>query len=168
MASRRTRWKARLAGMGIFVALWFAGGAQAGWFTNRAQEAEAAYERGDYDGALEGFDDDYRRGVVLYRAEHYDEAATAFEAVTRDKVRLDAEYNLGNSRFQLEDYPGAVAAYEKVLQEDPGHADARHNLTLAQARLAVEEPAEEEQPEEEQEEEQEEQEEEKEEQQEEE
>ena len=85
--------------------------AAASWFTNDQQDAADALAQGDYDSALAGFTDDYRRGVVQYRARRYEEAAQSFEKVTRASVKLDATYNLGNARFQMGDYQGAADAY---------------------------------------------------------
>jgi len=131
----------------LALALTFAlGGAQAAWFSNRYQQAAKALENGDYQAALDGFQDAYRRGVVLYRAGRYAEAAEQFEASERPEVELDARYNLGNARFQLGDYQGAVDAYEQVLASDPGHEDARHNLQVARARMQLEQRLPEEQP----------------------
>jgi Ca-activated chloride channel family protein len=108
----------------------------AGWFTNQEQDAHKAFQSGDFKAAAEGFSDPYRRGVALYRSGRYQEAAQSFGQVQREAVEEDARYNLGNARFQLGDYPGAVQAYETVLQSNPGHQDARYNLTIARALLA--------------------------------
>lgn len=108
---------------------------QAGWLSTVEQEARTHFERGDYDIAADVFEDAYRRGVALYRAGRYQEAARAFSAVDRAEVSLHATYNLGNARFQQGEYLAAVEAYERVLERDPGHEDARHNLQLARLRI---------------------------------
>ncbi|MEA3274812.1 MAG: tetratricopeptide repeat protein, partial [Pseudomonadota bacterium] len=109
---------------------------QAGWFLNQEQEAYGHLQAGDFEQAAAGFTDSYRRGVALFRAGRYQEAANAFSRVDRSAVQEDAHYNLGNARFKLGDYAGSVAAYEQVLSADPAHEDAQHNLTLARALLA--------------------------------
>ena len=114
---------------------WGGSAAFAGWFTNDQQDAAEALTQGDYDAALAGFADDYRRGVVQYRARRYEEAAESFAKVTREAVKLDATYNLGNARFQLGDFEGATQAYEAVLSQAPEHEDALHNLQLAMSYL---------------------------------
>ncbi|MEJ2325441.1 MAG: tetratricopeptide repeat protein, partial [Chromatiaceae bacterium] len=120
----------------IAAALFMAGTAQAAWFLNQEQEAFKEFQAGNYGKAAEDFSDHYRRGVALYRAGRYQEAANAFSrAVQQDKTE-DAGYNLGNARFQLGDFAGAVAAYEDVLNKDPQHTDAQHNLAIARALLA--------------------------------
>ena len=44
-------------------------------------------------------------------------------------------YNLGICYFELEDYPRAILHFEKTLKLDPGDANARHNLQLANQRV---------------------------------
>ncbi|MCO5762801.1 MAG: tetratricopeptide repeat protein, partial [Chromatiaceae bacterium] len=118
------------------VGLILIGPTQAGWFINQEQEAERQFRQGDYADAANEFSDPYRRGVALYRAGRHVEAADAFAREQRPEVAEDATYNLGNARFQVGDFTGAVAAYEQVLGQNPDHADARHNLSLARAVLA--------------------------------
>ncbi|MEW8422948.1 MAG: tetratricopeptide repeat protein, partial [Candidatus Thiodiazotropha sp.] len=124
----------------------------ADWFLNQEQRAEEDYNQGHYEEAAKGFEDPYRRGVAHYRTGDYQAASEDFNRVEREEVKQDALYNLGNSRYKLEDYQGAVVAYETVLDSDPDHTDARHNLALAKEKLAqmhTEEEREEEEEEEE-------------------
>ncbi|MCG6859740.1 MAG: tetratricopeptide repeat protein, partial [Chromatiaceae bacterium] len=111
-------------------------GARADLFLNQEQEAYEHFQTGDYGQAAEGFGDDYRRGVALYKSGRYQEAADAFSRVERPAVKEDAGYNLGNARFQLGDFTGAAKAYEAVLSANPNHEDANYNLSLARAMLA--------------------------------
>ncbi|MEW8325898.1 MAG: tetratricopeptide repeat protein, partial [Candidatus Thiodiazotropha sp.] len=108
----------------------------ADWFLNQEQRAEEDYNQGHYEEAAKGFEDPYRRGVAHYRTGDYQAASEDFNRVEREEVKQDALYNLGNSRYKLEDYQGAVVAYETVLDSDPDHTDARHNLALAKEKLA--------------------------------
>ncbi|MEW8508687.1 MAG: tetratricopeptide repeat protein, partial [Candidatus Thiodiazotropha sp.] len=110
--------------------------AGAGWFLNQEQQAEEDYNEGHYEEAARGFEDPYRRGVANYRTGDYQAASDDFSRVEREEVRQDALYNLGNARYKLEDYPGAILAYETVLENNPDHTDARHNLALAKEKLA--------------------------------
>ncbi|MBV2138734.1 MAG: tetratricopeptide repeat protein, partial [Candidatus Thiodiazotropha sp. (ex Ctena orbiculata)] len=123
----------------------------AGWFLNQEQQAEEDYNQGHYEEAAKGFEDPYRRGVARYRTGDYQAASEDFSHVEREEVKQDALYNLGNSRYKLEDYQGAVVAYETVLDNDPNHTDARHNLALAKEKLAQMQMEEEEEAEEEEE-----------------
>jgi len=110
--------------------------ARGDWFLNQEQEAYRHFQAGQYDQAAKVFSDPFRRGVSLYKTGRFQEAADAFKRVERPAVKEDAAYNLGNARFQLGDYPGAVEAYEAVLGANPDHEDAYHNLSLARAMLA--------------------------------
>ena len=149
-AERNRFWRHRRVGVLAASAVLLAGlpwtQAWAGFFSSAAQEAGEHFKRDDFDTAAALFRDDYRRGVALYRAERYPEAAEAFETVTRPAVALDAQYNLGNARFKMADYQAAVAAYGRVLETDPDHEDARHNLMLAQQMLALLDPDQQERP----------------------
>ncbi len=40
-------------------------------------------------------------------------------------------YNIGNCYFRLKDYPSAILHYEKALKNNPGDADIKHNLYVA-------------------------------------
>ena len=107
MGPRRLAWLvAILLGLGLGMPL------HAGWFTNKDKEARTYFEKGDFETAAETFRDEYRRGVALYRAGRYEEAARAFEAVDRDPVALESLYNLGNARYRLEQFAEAVQAYD--------------------------------------------------------
>ncbi len=45
-----------------------------------------------------------------------------------------ANYNLGNLRFDSEDYAGAIALYKQALRLNPQFENARRNLRIAQLR----------------------------------
>ena len=97
------------------VSLVLVSSAQAGWFDNPEQEAEARFKQGDYAGAAEGFADPYRQGVALYRAGRHAEAADAFAHTQRPNVADDAAYNRGTARFQVGAFAGPAEACEQVL-----------------------------------------------------
>ena len=144
---RRSRLKQRLlvGGQRLFIvmsalvwltAVFHPSSALAAWFKNSEQRGAEAFEQGEYESAAKTFRDKYRKGVALYRASRFGEAAEVFSRVTRSEVYLDAQYNLGNARFMQGKYEMAVEAYEKVISERPDDDDARHNLALARALLA--------------------------------
>jgi Ca-activated chloride channel family protein len=105
-------------------------------FLNRDQKALAAYEKGDYKGAMAKFDTPYRRGVAAYRAGAYDKAAVLFKAAASQKDGLNALYDLGNAQLMQGQVEDAIDSYETVLKQKPGHAGARHNLAIALKMLA--------------------------------
>ncbi|HEX6668618.1 MAG TPA: VWA domain-containing protein [Gemmatimonadales bacterium] len=118
---------------------------------------ERHYVRGEYAEAYEAFrraqasDSSarlaYNVGNALYRLERYEPAARSFRAAAKaartPEERGRALYNLGNAMVRAaEERPTeaeplleAVAAYEAVLQLDPGNADAQWNLEIALRRL---------------------------------
>lgn len=72
------------------------------------------------------------RGIALYRAGRYAEAAEAFRR-SRDP---SAAYNLGNALARAGDLVLAVKAYDIALRHNPDDTDARANRALASALLA--------------------------------
>lgn len=71
-------------------------------------------------------DDPVWRGIAEYRAGRFGRAAAELRS-DDDVLRT---YNLGNAYAQLHEWESARAAYGRVLRIDPGHADARFNLSL--------------------------------------
>ena len=105
------------------------------WFQTQEQQAQTAFQKGQYHEAAQLFHDPYRRGVALYHEGQYAQAAEEFSKSTRPEVQWDALYNLGNAYFQQGQYDKAMEAYQKVLVHQPDHEDASHNLQLAKKRL---------------------------------
>jgi Ca-activated chloride channel family protein len=75
------------------------------------------------------------RGVALYRAGQFAQAARTFEAIDSP----DAQFNLGNALAQQQKYKEAVARYQRVLQLRPGWQPAMRNLAAVQQRLKQQE-----------------------------
>jgi len=105
------------------------------WFQNSDQQGKVAFDQKDYAEAVKLFDDPYKRGVALYQDGQYVAAAEAFASVNRPEISLDAQYNLGNSYFQQQEYEKAIQAYEQVLATQPDYDDAKDNLKLAKQQL---------------------------------
>lgn len=104
------------------------------WLT-RDQQGRRAFENGDYVGAAALFQDPMWRGVALYRAGQFAQAARTFEAIDSP----DAQFNLGNALAQQQKYKEAVARYQRVLQLRPGWQPAMRNLAAVQQRLKLQE-----------------------------
>jgi Ca-activated chloride channel homolog len=92
------------------------------------QQGYAALMRGDAAQASKLFDDPAWRAAAEYRAGKY--AASAQTLDGRDSA--DAHYNRGNALAKAGDLDAAIAAYQRALELDPGHEDARYNLDLLQ------------------------------------
>jgi Ca-activated chloride channel family protein len=94
------------------------------------QQAHRALQRGDAEHAAGVTRDPLWKGGALYRGGEYEGAADTFE----QSDALTAHYNRGNALARAGRLDEALAAYDTVLEADPGHEDARHNRTLV-ARL---------------------------------
>ena len=105
------------------------------FFKNREQRGQKALEEGDYETALQSFEDPYRQGVVCYKAGKYQEAEECFRQSQREEVALHAKYNLGNALAQQHKLKEAINAYEEVLAVCPDHTRARENLELIKKML---------------------------------
>lgn len=75
------------------------------------------------------------RGSALYRAERYDEAASAFAG----KPSPLADYNRGNALARADKLKEAVKAYDSALERNPDMEDARVNRQLVQDLLKQQE-----------------------------
>ncbi len=100
------------------------------YFRNDQQLGQHALERGDYDTAIQKFKDPYRQGVTHYRSGNFAEAEKAFRQSSRQEVRKDAAYNLGNALAKQQKYDAAIEAYESLLEQHPAHEKAKHNLEV--------------------------------------
>lgn len=93
---------------------------------NDDQRGADAMQREDYTAAARTFDDPRWRAAAWYRAGEYQRAAEAWAGMDDTQ----AHYNRGNALARAGDLQAAMAAYQTVLEREPGHADARHNLEL--------------------------------------
>ena len=112
-------------------------------------EANAAFEQGDYDLAISEYErvsreqpdrpePVYNSANARYRLEEYEKAQEGLEEALEDSYGVDDEdiaartqFNLGNVFFQAEEYEQAIEDYKEVLRQDPDNVDAKHNLELA-------------------------------------
>jgi len=100
----------------------------------RYAEAEKAYAALDMDHPK---DSRYRydRGCAAYNNGDYQGAIAAFSSVIAragdDTMRFRATYNLGNSVFQKGDFAAAADLYRNALRYNPASEDARYNLELS-------------------------------------
>lgn len=100
-----------------------------GWedlWLNDNQQAEQAFESEQYETAQQLFDDPEWRAASAYRRGEYEQAAAALA----DAATPDALYNRGNALARLGRAEDAIASYNRVLELDPRHEDARYNRDL--------------------------------------
>ncbi|MDE6865054.1 MAG: tetratricopeptide repeat protein, partial [Alistipes sp.] len=72
---------------------------------------------------------------AAYLDGNYHEATKAYEQlVAQGYGSAKLFYNLANSYFKQERIGRTILFYRRALRLDPGNADARYNLTVAEAR----------------------------------
>lgn len=95
------------------------------------QQAMQAYKNNQYEQAANTFNDTLWQGTAHYKNADYQAALESFSHVEpTDKNYADATYNAGNALAQLGEIDQAIAAYDKVLEQQPQHEEALANKTL--------------------------------------
>jgi Ca-activated chloride channel family protein len=104
--------------------------AQAGWWSDawqrRDQQAWQALKKEDNERAAALANDPDISGEAWYRSGQYDNALAAWAK----RPTADAEDNKGNTLAHLGEYAGALQAYDRALEMEPGMEDARFNREL--------------------------------------
>jgi tetratricopeptide (TPR) repeat protein len=109
-------------------------------------EGESKFEHGDYEGALQKFDEAdkeipnnatiaFDRGAALHKLGRNEEARAAFlraAELNQGKQPLESKirYNLGNSWAATGNKKEAISEYRKALRKDPNDEQARHNMEV--------------------------------------
>jgi len=95
------------------------------------QQAMQAYDKNEYEQAANRFDNSLWQGTAHYKNKDYQAALESFAQVKpTDKSYTDATYNAGNALAQLGEIDQAIAAYDKVLAQQPEHEEALSNKAL--------------------------------------
>lgn len=126
----RHRW--HLFVLTLILALAVAG-FHAGWrnlFLTPDQRGEWLMDRAQYDKAAQSFLDPMQRGVALFRAGRFKEAAALFGGLDTP----EAAYDQGNALVMLGKYDQAVIRYDRALVLRPGWTDAQANREIARLR----------------------------------
>ena len=97
------------------------------WFLTPDQQGRLAFEAKDYERAAELFEDPMWQAYSLYRFGRYEEAAELYAW----QPSSQAAFGEGMALIKSRSYRGAIAAFEKALERDPGNEAAAHNLELA-------------------------------------
>ncbi|MFT5041261.1 MAG: Ca-activated chloride channel family protein [Hyphomicrobiaceae bacterium] len=115
-----------LAALSLCVLTWQERSFAALWLTPD-QWGRLAYEKLDFAGAAEQFEDPSWKGVASYEAGQYTEAAAAFGRVPTP----ESFYNRGNAFMKSREYRKAITGYEQAVAESSSWTDAAENLELA-------------------------------------
>ena len=110
----------------------------AGWddlWLRPDQQAARALQAGDPAAAASLAEDPGLRGTAAYQAGDFEQALDAFDA----SANQDADYNQGNALAQLGRYEDAIAAYDRVLKDQPDMPDALHNRAEVEKLLQQQE-----------------------------
>ncbi|RTZ17635.1 VWA domain-containing protein [Vibrio aquaticus] len=98
---------------------------------NNDQQAMALYEQGQYDQAAELFEDPSWKGAAQYNANNFEAAIDTFKGLDN----ADAQYNLANAYAQSGQLEQAAELYQSLLDTNPNHQDAQHNLDVVKKAL---------------------------------
>ncbi len=88
------------------------------------QQAQKAYEQGDFNKAQAKFTDPLWQGNAAYRDGRFADA----EAFYRNTTTAEGKFNLGNSLAQQQKFDEAIAAYKEASQLNPDLVGAKENL----------------------------------------
>ena len=108
------------------------------WKT-RDQQAKEAMESGDYDKAIELFEDPEWLAAAHYKAGNYRQSANGYN----NNSNIDHLYNHANSLAKIGQFEEAIENYEKVIAEEPNAEDALYNLNLLKDLLSENQSSEE-------------------------
>ncbi|MCH7881145.1 MAG: VWA domain-containing protein [Proteobacteria bacterium] len=100
-------------------------------WNNSDQRASLQFKQGAHQSAAEMFDRDDWKASAWYRAGEYDRALEYWDAQGAEA----AQYNRGNALAKLGRYEDAIKAYERLLEKNPQHQDARYNQKLLEDAL---------------------------------
>ena len=95
------------------------------------QQAQQAFQRGQFDKAAEEFDNPEWKAAAQYKAKQYDRVLETLKNINS----ADSLYNQGNALAQAGRLQEAIAAYNKALSVQPHHADAKFNKELIEKEL---------------------------------
>ena len=90
---------------------------------NNDQRASQLFARGEHAAAAELFDNPQWQASSKYRAGDYENALDAWKQLEGD----DADYNRANTLARLGRYDDALTTYQRLLEQNPAHQDARYN-----------------------------------------
>lgn len=134
----------RAAVLAMLLPLLSPGDAAAAGREKTLRQGNSLYEKGDYQGALQRYEEGatqgderarFNRGNARYRLEEYKKSQEDFETLTSSaasrEMRAAAYYNQGDALMKQERPTEAVEAFRRAVTLDPSDPEARHNLAVA-------------------------------------
>ncbi|WP_170293564.1 VWA domain-containing protein [Shewanella litoralis] len=95
------------------------------------QQAQSAFEQGDFIQAADTFKDPQWQASAHYKAGDYQQALEGFE----QDNSANGLYNQGNALMQLSDYQEAIKRYQQAIELQSPFTEAQKNLELAKQLL---------------------------------
>jgi Ca-activated chloride channel family protein len=95
------------------------------------QQAQSAFEQGDFTQAADTFKDPQWQASAQYKAGDYQQALEGFE----QDGSANGLYNQGNALMQLSDYQEAIKRYQQAIELQNPFSEAQQNLDLAKQLL---------------------------------
>jgi len=96
------------------------------WQT-KDQQAQSAFEQGEFTQAAATFKNPQWQASAQYKAGNYQQALEGFE----QDNSANGLYNQGNALMQLNDYPAAINRYQQALEIQASFTQAQKNLEIA-------------------------------------
>lgn len=97
------------------------------WKTKN-QQAQQAFNAGNFEQAANNFDHEQWQGSAQYKAGNYEQALEHF----KKSDSADALYNQGNALAKMEKFTEATKAYEQALAINPNHENAKKNKAIVE------------------------------------
>ncbi|MBS0460976.1 MAG: tetratricopeptide repeat protein, partial [Proteobacteria bacterium] len=111
-------------------------GAWQGWWTRADQRADRALRAGDAQDAAALAQTPAQRAAAAYLKGDYAAAADGWSHLND----ADAAYNRGNALAQMGRYDQAISAWQAALKQQPGMTDAQANIDAVRKLLAQRKP----------------------------
>lgn len=126
----------------LFCGLFLVSGAFCKTSNSLIRKGNKAYQKGDYNFALENYRQVlkkspsdtkalYNAGNAMYKAERFDEAEDYYKKSSEDKkYSARALFNLANSHAKSGDLDDAKNIYKNIIIQNPDDKKARYNLQV--------------------------------------